>query len=166
MRTCRGEKCMGINQISSMSSSNPSSPKGGKSPTSTFSGFTKAPLFSGQVKYLCPPTVPSFLPVGSSSSIPTHIGAKSSETVDEIDLGNWDGIVGTGPTNLITPLRICGGLDGSIIARFDTSISLRCQCVSVYLLCRSENRTWSIKRREWGMGSANSIYVIFLREKN
>lgn len=31
-------------------------------------------------------------------------------------------MVGTGPTNLIVPLRICGGLDGSIIARSETLI--------------------------------------------
>lgn len=29
-----------------------------------------------------------------------------------------------GPMNLTVPLRICGGLDGSIMTRLDSSISL------------------------------------------
>ena len=48
--------------ISSISSSKNS----GKSPTTTLAGFKKAPNFGGQVKYLLPSTLPSFLPVGSS----------------------------------------------------------------------------------------------------
>lgn len=83
------------------SSSSRSKSSGGKSPTSSFSGFTKTPRFFKQLKYLFPSTEPSFFPVGSSSSTPTHNkGGRSvsSGVVSRAFSSNWDGISGTGPT--------------------------------------------------------------------
>jgi hypothetical protein len=77
---------------------------------------------SGQVKYRLPPTLPSFFPVGSSSSIPTHRGAGSPGPNSLATFESGVGMVGAGPTNRIVPLRICGGLDGSTMARFPSSI--------------------------------------------
>merc|ERR1719197_1412834 len=36
----------------------------------TLLGATRTPRLSAHLKYVCPPTVPSFLPTGSSSSTP------------------------------------------------------------------------------------------------
>jgi hypothetical protein len=44
----------------------------GKSPTVTEAGLTNPPYLAWQVKYLLPPTEPSFLPEGSSYSTPTY----------------------------------------------------------------------------------------------
>ena len=41
--------------------------------TLTWLGRTKTPYWGLQVKYLTPWTVPSFFPLGSESSIPTHL---------------------------------------------------------------------------------------------
>lgn len=78
-------------QISSISSAKSSST--GKSPTSTRSGRTKTPQLGLQSKYLAPATVPSFLPVGSSSAMPIH------------GCPGRPGICGTGPMKRIVPRR-------------------------------------------------------------
>ncbi len=77
--------------MSGSSSSRPSSPQ---SPTSTLSALTKIPLFFSHWKYLSPLTLPSFLPVGSSSAMPIH-GAP--------DRPGRDGI---GPTKATEPRRV------------------------------------------------------------
>lgn len=115
-----------INQplyISSISPSRSSSnPSGGKSPTSTFSGFTKTPVLFGHVKYRFPLTLPSFFPVGSSSSTPTQIGSGVEGSTVSISTPGC-GITGTGPTKRTVPRRTCGGVEGRIIARLETDIS-------------------------------------------
>ena len=60
------------NKHSDHISSSEKSSSGGKSPTLTAAGLTKPPYLSWQVKYLWPPTEPSFFPLGSSYSTPTH----------------------------------------------------------------------------------------------
>mmetsp|Transcript_27233 Transcript_27233/g.69348 ORF Transcript_27233/g.69348 Transcript_27233/m.69348 type:complete len:211 (-) Transcript_27233:380-1012(-) len=65
------QKCR--SQISSPESrSDRPSSRGGKSPHLTLSGRTKPPYPGGHVKRRTPPTVPSFLPSGSSYLTPTH----------------------------------------------------------------------------------------------
>jgi len=49
-----------------ISSSSKSRSSSGKSPASTFEGRTKPPYLSGHSKYFLPPTLPLFLPWGSS----------------------------------------------------------------------------------------------------
>ena len=115
-------------QISSISSSNSrSKSKGGKSPTSTFSGFTNTPLlFPAHSKYLFPAMLPSFLPVGSSNSMPTQNGSKGwpSPVVTFLSLSGANGISVTGPIYRIVPRRICGGEEGRMIARARSFISV------------------------------------------
>lgn len=72
-----------------MSSSKSS--RGGYSPTSTRSGRMKTPWFLPHSKYREPPTLPSFLPVGSSRATPIH--------------GPRPGIFSTRPTYATVPLR-------------------------------------------------------------
>ena len=128
-------------QISSISSSRSSSrPNGGNSPTSTFSGLTKTPLLPKHTKYRCPPTLPSFFPIGSSSSIPTQIGwrsAGSSASRCSSRPGPVIGIVGTRPTKRIVPRRICGGDEGRTIARLATAMSTRMRLV--------HRNTWTLE---------------------
>jgi len=53
----------------------------------TRDGGAKTPCFGGQLKYLTPPTDPSFLPLGLSSSMPNQIPAQAERRTGDDTTG-------------------------------------------------------------------------------